>query len=144
MQAARSRNHKVNFMNEPRFAKEGIGMTPSDRRPLVLFFDIAVKRLQVELELAEMLGLKLVDLELKGDQAIKRSVEEQKVKEEVPTTNLQRVLAADIAEVAAKLDQKLLQFLHQSTMQVGFGVSRWKVEKIDEIGILEDRRGVGM
>jgi hypothetical protein len=119
-------------------------MTPSDRRPLVLFFDIAVKRLQVELELAQMLGLKLVNLELERDQAIKRSVEEQKVKEEVPATNLQRVLAADIAEVAAKLDQKLLQFLHQSTMQVGFGVSRRKVEKINEIGILEDRRGVGM
>ena len=55
----------------------------ADRRALVRLADVAVEGLQVELQLAEVLGLELADLELDGDQAVQAAVEEEQVEGEV-------------------------------------------------------------
>ena len=69
---------------------------------------VPVERLQVELQLAEVLGLELLNLQLERDQAVQRPVEEQQVDLEVPPADLDLVVAADEAEVPAQLDQELL------------------------------------
>ena len=94
---------------------------------------VAVERLQIELKLAQMFGLELDDLELEGDEAIERPVEEEQIEGEIPSADLDRVLAADVAEIAAELDQELLELLDQGTLQVGLGMRGRKVEKLDEI-----------
>ncbi len=116
----------------------------ADRRLLMRFLHVPVEGLQVELELAEMFGLELDDLQLESDQAIEGPVEEEQVKGEIPPADLDRVLAADVAEIAAELDQELLELLDQGPLQVGLGMLGRKVQELHEIGILEDRRGVGM
>jgi len=45
--------------------------------------DVSIQRFEVEVELAEMLGLKSVDLQLDGDEAIQPAVKEQKVQRKV-------------------------------------------------------------
>ena len=106
----------------------------ADGRPLVRLLHVAVEGLQVELELAEVLGLELVDLQFEGDQAVERPVEEEQVEGEVPPADLERVLAADEAEVAAEFDQELLAVARPGPLQVGLGVPRRKVEELDEVG----------
>ena len=94
----------------------------ADGRLLVRLLHVAVEGFQVELELAQVLGLELDDLEFERDQAVEGPVEEQQVEGEVPPADLDRVLAADEAEVAAEFDQELLELLDQATLQVGLGV----------------------
>ena len=115
----------------------------ADGRPLVRLLHVAVEGLQVELQFAEMLGLELVDLEFEGDQGVESPVEEEQVEGEVPPADLERVLAADEAEVAAELDQELLELLDQAALQVGLGVAGRQVEELDEIAVLEDARRRG-
>jgi hypothetical protein len=105
---------------------------------------VAIKGLQVELELAEMLGLELDDLQLERYQAIERAIEEKQIQREISPANLDRVLAAEVAEIAAELDQELLELLDQSLLQVDFGMRGWQVEELNEMRIFEDRCGVWM
>ena len=53
-------------------------------------------------------------------------------------------MTADVADIAAELGQELFELLDQGTLQVDLGMRRWKVEKLYEIRILEDRCGIGM
>src|SRR5207302_481865 len=71
----------------------------ADGRSLVRLANVPVERLQIELQLAEVRGLELLDFQLEGDQAIQPSVEEQQVDLEVPPADLDRVVAADKAEI---------------------------------------------
>ena len=80
---------------------------------------VAVEGLQVELQLAKVFGLELDDFEFKRDQAVERPVEEEQVECEVPPADLERILAADEAEVAAEFDQELLELFDQAPLQVG-------------------------
>ena len=73
-----------------------------------------------------------------------RPVEEQQVEGEIPPADLDRVLAADEAEIAAQLEKELLELLDQAMLQVGLGVAGRKVNELDEIGVLEDGGGVGV
>ena len=115
----------------------------ADRRLLVRLLHVAVEGLQVELEFAQVFRLELDDLEFKRDQAIERPVEEEQVECKVPPADLDRVMAADVAEVAAEFDQELLELLDQAALQVGLGMPRRKVEELDEVAVLEDGGGVG-
>lgn len=56
----------------------------SSGRPLVGFLHVAVERLQIELHLAEVLGLELVALQVDGHQTIECPVEEEHIQGEVP------------------------------------------------------------
>ncbi len=116
----------------------------ADRRLLVRLLHVAVEGFQVELELAEVLRLELDDLEFKRDQAIERPVEEEQVECKISSADLDRVMTADEAEVAAKFDQEVLELLDQTALQVGLGMPWRKVEKLDEVAVLEDGGGVGM
>ena len=80
------------------------------------FANVAVERFQVELQLAEMLGLKLFDLQFEIDKAIEGAVEEQEVQFEISAADLKPILAANEAEIATDFDQELLEILDQSVM----------------------------
>ena len=64
----------------------------ADRRLLVRLLHVPVERLQVELQLTQVLGLELHHLELEGDQGIEGPVEEEQVDDEIPAADLDRVL----------------------------------------------------
>jgi hypothetical protein len=81
----------------------------ADGGALVGFPHIAVKGFEVELKLAEMLGLELVDLQLDGNEAHQPPVEEQEIKGKVPTTNLHRVFGANEAEISAEFGDEAAQ-----------------------------------
>ncbi len=70
----------------------------------------------------ELFRLETADLQLDGHQAVEAAMEEQQVEGEVPATDLQRVFGADEAEVAAQLDEKVLEPRQQALMQVGLGL----------------------
>jgi hypothetical protein len=74
----------------------------AERWPLVRLLHVAVQRLEIEFQLAEVLGLELANFQFYGDQGIKRPVEEEQIEGEVPAADLQRVLAADVARVATR------------------------------------------
>ena len=88
----------------------------ADRWPLMGLLHVAVEGLQVELELSEMVRLELIDFQLEGDQAVQCPVEEEEIQGEIPPADLEGVMAADEAEVAAQLDQELLQLLDQGAL----------------------------
>lgn len=97
----------------------------ANARLLVRFLHVPIEGLQVEFQLAQMFRLKLLDLQLEGDQAIERSIEEQQVQHEIPSSDLEWVVAADKTEIAAQFDEECPQFLNQPSVQVGFRVTWW-------------------
>ena len=111
----------------------------ADRGPFVRFLDVPVQRLQIELQLAEMLGLELVRFQLKSDRAIQRPIEEEQIQGEVPAADLEQVLAADEAEVSSQLDEELFEILNQSPFQVLLPIGPGQVEEFDQVAIFEDR-----
>jgi hypothetical protein len=52
------------------------------------------------------------------------------------------LLAAVETEVAAQLNQELLEVLDESAFKVAFGLLRHKIDKLEEVDVLEDRRGL--
>ena len=48
-------------------------------------------------------------------------MEKEQVEGEIPAADLDRVLAADVAEIAAELDQEPFQLLDQGPLQVDLG-----------------------
>lgn len=69
---------------------------------LVCFADVTIKGFEVERQLANVFRLEFVNLQFDGDQALKPTVEQQQVDGEVAFANLERILFADEAEIAAK------------------------------------------
>jgi hypothetical protein len=110
----------------------------ADGGAFVWFAHVAVERFEVELQFAQMLGLKLVDLELDGHEAVEPPVEEEQIQLKVAPADLQRILAADEAEVAPQLDEEALQVLDQSQVQIRLGMRGGEVEEFDEVGVLEE------
>ncbi len=85
-----------------------------------------------------MFGLELDHFPFESDEGVECPVEEEQVQREIPPADLDRVPAADEAEVATQLQQELLELLHQAALQVGLGVAGRKVNEFNEIGVLED------
>ena len=102
-------------------------------------FHVPVECLKIELHLAQMFRLELDDFEFNGDQTVETAIEKQQVQREVSPPNLDWVLAADVTEVTAKLDQEFLELFNQPRLQVPLGMFRRKVEKLDKIAVLKDR-----
>lgn len=99
------------------FAVLGGAEPEAYRRPLVSLAHVPVERLEVELQLPEILGFELVDLQLNRDEALK---------------------------VAVKLRQKASEVLDEPSMKVVLGMDLRKVQKFDEIRVSELPLGVGM
>jgi hypothetical protein len=59
---------------------------------------VAVEGFEVELQLAEVLGLELVHFQFDGDQTVQTAMEEQEIEREVPPADLDGVLRTDKAE----------------------------------------------
>ncbi len=83
---------------------------------------VAVERLDVERELAEVGGLELVDLQLEGDEALQPAVEEHEVDREVLVADLHGVLRADEAEVATELGEEAAEVAKERAVEVGLRV----------------------
>ena len=71
------------------------------------------------------------------DETIEATVEEQKVESEVSIPNLHWILGAYEAEIAAQLDQEVLQPEDQPAMQVALGVFPRQVQEFDHVGVFE-------
>ena len=71
-------------------------------------------------------------------------VEEEEVEFKVLGADLDGVMAADEAEVAAEFDEEILEFFNQAAMEIGFGMILGQVEKLNQITVFKDGRGVGM
>src|SRR5260370_24519488 len=68
-------------------------------------------------------------------------MEEEQVQGKIPATDLHGILRSNEAEIASQLDQKVLQLVQQTTMQVCFRMGRRQTEKLHGIGIPEDAEG---
>ena len=88
----------------------------ADRRLLVRFLNVPVERFQIELQLAEIFGLELVDFQLDGHQTIERPIEKEQVEREIASADLQGVLASDKTEVAAQFNEELFVLFDQATL----------------------------
>src|ERR1017187_9051705 len=108
----------------------------------MLFAYIAVQRLQVEIELAKILRLKLIYLEFKGDKSVKAAMEEKQIKCKIPPANLYGKFRADKAEISAKLQYKILHAVEQGMVKIVFGVLLRQAKKFEGVGILENALGL--
>ena len=81
---------------------------------------------------------------INGDQAVEPTVKEQQIQREVAPAHLHGVLAADEAEIAPELDQKIFEPQQQATMQVGFQVVLRQLQKFDEVAVFENAGGFWM
>ena len=106
--------------------------------------DVAIEGLDVEAQLAEVLGTELADLELDGHEAREPAVEEDEVDREVLVADLHRVLGADEAEVAAELGEEAAQVVEEGAVKIRFGVAGGEVEKLQGIQLLEVFDGAGV
>ena len=106
--------------------------------------DLPVECFEVELQLAEILGLEFVDLEFDGHQTVEGPIEEQQVEGIVFLADLQRILTSHITKVAAQFDEKPLQLVDQTALQIGLGVSLVQLQELDEVTVLEDVHGFRM
>ena len=100
--------------------------------------NVAIQGFEIEFHLSEMLGLKLLHLEFKGDEALQFAMVEKQIETEIFSAHLQKILFPDEGKVAAQLDEKLPEIGDQSALEVGFGMGFGQVEKIEEVGVLED------
>ena len=62
-------------------------------------------------------------------------MEEQQVEGKVTLAHLQRVFRADETEVAAQLNQEVLEAVQQAAMQVGFGVTGLSDSRVVQPGL---------
>ena len=80
------------------------------------FANVAVEGFEVELQLAKVLRLKLVDLQVEGHQGVESPVEEEQVQEKIAAPDLKRILAADEAEIAAEFHEKLFELFDEALL----------------------------
>ena len=109
---------------------------------LVALAYIAVEGFEVELELAEVLGLELVHLQLDSDETVQSAMEEEEVEREVPATDLHRVFGADEAEVAAEFGDETAQITQQTGMKISLGVVLRQAEKLQDVGVFKEFGGL--
>jgi len=58
--------------------------------------------------------------------------------------DLDGVMAADEAKVAAEFDEEILEAFDEGVMEVGLGIVFGEVEEFDEVRVLEDGGGIGV
>jgi len=81
----------------------------ADRWSFVRLADIAVERFEFKLQLAEILWLKVVDLEFDRDEASQLAVIKHELDPKILAADLDQVFLADKAKVAAQFENELLQ-----------------------------------
>ena len=111
--------------------------TPMDGRSCGL----RTSRFEVEFEFAEVLGFEFLDLQLEGHEALQFPVEKKEVEAEILAADLKKVLLAHEAEIAAQLDEEATDIGDERVLEIAFGMAIRQVEKIKEVGVLEDARG---
>jgi len=89
----------------------------------VRFLDVAVESLDVEAQLAAVLGLELAHFELEGDEAREAAVEEDEVDREILLADLYGVLGADEAKIATELGDEAAEVTQDGAVEVRLGVA---------------------
>ena len=105
---------------------------------------VAVQRLQVKLQLAEMLGLEFLDLQFDVNETPEAAVKEKEVDFKVFPANLNWIMAAYKTEISPQLNVKMLELFEKGVVQVAFGMVRRQVQELEEVGVLEDGFGTGV
>lgn len=77
----------------------------TDSRVFMRFAFFAIQSFQIEAQLAQILRFKTPDLELDGHQAVETPMKEQQIQRKITPADLNRVLGADKAEIAAQFAQ---------------------------------------
>jgi len=116
----------------------------ADGRALVGFAHIAVEGFEVEIEFAEVLGLKAPGFEFKCDQAIEAAMEEQQVQREILAADLDGIFGADKTEVAAHFDDEILEVPEQAPMQIRLRMIRRQIQELEDVGVAKELQNSGM
>ena len=105
---------------------------------------ITVEGFEVELQLAKVFGLELVYLQLDGDEAVQPTMKEQEVERKIPSPDLHRVFGADKAEIAAQFRDHAPEIAQQTGVEIGLRVVRRQTEKLEDVGVFEEVRSLGV
>ena len=125
---------------------EWAGLRPDAIEPRLALLNLAIeagddRAVNAEVEALKVLGgPRSLYWKIAKAEALLRNRSDAKI----PAADLDRLLAADEPEVAAELEQELLELLDQTALQVGLGVLGRKVKKLDEVLVFKERRGIGM
>src|SRR5262249_31030348 len=111
---------------------------------LVRLLHVAIQGLEIKLQLTLVLGLEFLDFQLNRHQAVEAPVKEEQVKLVIAPSDLDGVIAADEAKIAAEFDEEVLEFFDETAVKVFFCMPLWQVEEIERIRILEYRERCGM
>jgi len=71
-------------------------------------------------------------------------VVKKQVEAEIGAAHLQQVLLAHETEVAAQFEEEFLQVRHQAALEVALVVNLWQIEKVEQVGVLEEVFGSGI
>lgn len=109
---------------------------------LVLFLNVSVEGLKVELQLSKVLSAELPSLQLEGDESLQPAMIEEKVGMEILPADRQGVLLIDEEEILTHLKDEVLDVRDDLAPQLCLTVFLRQREIIKKRGILEhDRRG---
>lgn len=97
---------------------------------------VVINRRQVEVHLAGVLRLELVDLEVDDDEAAQAEVVEEQVEIEILATDFEVVLTADECEALAEFENERPEVVEQAALQLPLGNVIRDVEELEAVGIL--------
>ena len=93
---------------------------------------------QIEVKLARPLGLELSCLQLDDEITVQPKMIEEEIDVEGLASDLERHLAADEGESAAKLQEKVAKVLEEPTLELSLFGGRAQCQKLERIWIFED------
>lgn len=101
----------------------------ADEGAHVGFADTAVEGFEIEFEFAEVLGLEGFDLPFEGDERWQTARVEEEIEAEIFAADLEQVLLADEAKIAAERDEEATEIGDERALKIGFGVGLRQLEK---------------
>jgi hypothetical protein len=100
----------------------------ADAGVFVRAFAVAVERLKIEGELAQVLGLKAHRLQLERHQTLQVTVVKEQIKFKILIAHLHADFFADKGEAVAKFHEEFAQIAQQAGLQIGLAVTLGQVE----------------
>jgi hypothetical protein len=96
--------------------------------------DISIERFKMP----QVLGLKFIDFEFKGNKALEFTVEKEQIDKEVTVANLQTVLLSQEGEVSTEFKDEISEIVDKRSFQVVLRVIGLQIDEIEDITIAKD------
>ena len=99
---------------------------------------VAVERLKIEGELAQVLRIKAHRLQFERHQTLQVTMVEEQIEFKILIAHLYADLFANKGEAVAEFHEEFAQIAQQAGLQIGLAVTLGQVKEIEQVAVLED------